>query len=122
MYSHLTKSDSTKGIINSSSDGSTSKSQISGEKLRDYFTEDDFYYWDYSSMDDITKLSNHLIDFDITDYCTQDRMDNPQCMKDYHQPSLEPVFQTRRNGGQDGFPFVRGIQVRREREETFMCK
>ena len=120
VYHFLTKSDSTKGII-SSSDSSTSQKQISCEEQRDYFIPSDFYYWDYSNMNDITKLSNHLLDFDIRDYCTQDRGNYP-FMKDYHLPSLEPVFQTRRNGGQDGFPFIRGIQVRREGEETFMCK
>ena len=73
-------------------------------------------------MDKITKLSHHLVDFDIRDYTTQGRIDDSPILPDCHPPFLEPVFQTRSIGGQNGLPFVRGIQVTQEGEETFMCK
>ena len=73
-------------------------------------------------MNDITKLSNHILDFNISDYCDLNNNEYPLFTDDYHPSHPEHVFQTRRIGGHDGFPFVRGIQVRQEGEETFMCK
>ena len=96
--------------------------QTLGEKRCKYFTADDFFYWDYSRMNDITKLSNHILDFKISDYCDLNNNEYPLFTDDYHPPHPERVFQTRRIGGRNGFPFVRGIQVRQEGEETFMCK